>query len=1653
MEKDSGMAIPTMLHSSTRILVGKGGSILPSPEEEAHVRATEKPAPAGIDEPLTTEEEPHCASIIAQEEGDESEDFSLKCTNNFYLTVSNIGRPVVKGCAGQRGDLSESQDEECAWIPTRCQKRRKRQRKKMELSRDNRWTERWREVGGGGRVRTIRLREEDRRRRRIPPPEQCDRAVSSSSSSDEGLSATSTGQHRWRSSDQWRRPSSGTTQPFQPHQLVLPQGFAVGQHKAPLYESPSLDSLGTVLSSSPEDTRTRPGGSGDSSQDGHVGLQHVDDSQRHSPSCQHSGQRLLRHTPTLSGASDPRPRNSSSRGGHVQDVGSMCLHSSNTPQAQQCSSSCQRSGRCHHAPCLLNSSHDCNHSVHHSTDSFTLTSSDSQRNLYLSESSLHSSCVSGPHIATSSESRGNNSSNSNTATLSSLDSGGDSDSGGHYFPQNAKVLRKNCECVHEHALLQTSSSFKDETLSSLSSSCYTISRSFSGAEEEGEEVGMPILYCLGGKDGQTNGYNTKISSSSYSSSTPRSSSSSSTHQLSASFSSHTATQAQTFESLCSKHQARYAHALDGRRKHHSPPGVSTDSYTSSLVINSSSSSADTMKGSFDLGSSESSSYVCVDGKKACVPVDVGSSYYSSGSWCSSTTSETSSVLFHSDSSWSSCNTIQRSFESLCGTSNNSGSAYVCVNGGENESHSPHSRTETTTGESDSTLSVNRSLDSSYLSNSEGAVVCTCPRQVSTESFSLEVFPNLYCSETGSRPNLYCSETGSRPNLYCSETDSRPNLYCSETGSRPNLYCSGTDSRLASSAVTSVTASEISACDSCCGCEGELGSGKVSVSNDDESFDRRSVSGGSSSTLGFISNVKNASLSVGNASLSESPCLGLSDSTSPSSPGSGPVRDGLDGANNRTLDRSTEPDSPSHVVRDLVREGVNSTVTRTLNRETGGVDTVSRTLDREMCDLDSGPSHLVASRLKWVLQDLRGVVTQSDRRLVSPYFRELVKEAGDDGERDKRETVNEGFLFHPQKLLQPRDLEYREGHQYAILHHIQNGSYGDVFSAVDLNTGFKCAAKKVPLCSFSWEEVGTWSGLSSPRVLQLFGAVREGPNVMLFMDLKTGSLAQLLRCRATLPEDLALHYHVQVLEALEHLHRRRVLHMDIKVDNVLLSEDGLNCFLCDFGLSEMLDANGQTPKAFRGYGLRGTESHMAPEVARGDARGAKADVWSSCCMLLHMLTGCHPWTRYYAHPLCLTIVSEEPPLREAPASCHPLTLQVLHQGLTKDPQQRASASQLKDRSREALHAVGGLTSDVSTQSAINRQHIDLTSDGTRGLASGEPLPERLPATPASTQKAPPLCSCDIPQEAHCDITQQEAHCDITLSAWDDNRPQPLEHWVSSWRERAHEEDDDDDAEWESDDEDGWSDTGQEEGESEKEEEEKEEQGGSDLESLREKGSDWMEEEEEWEPFHRLQILYGPRCQNKDIQQRHGVVMEREESGQDSRSHNKGLGLDSLPLPACSTPGPRHQPAALISIHDLEQQPDSSEKESGDWSDDLSSGVFSIDNRESFNVDWLVSTNQPPSCCIEGLGVDIWIEDFSGESFRIREKPQVKLGLVAMGISEQISERTFCLATLDGKLACPDEEVQESGTWLQCVPAEDDCPTWTWRIRDGNLEERR
>ncbi|XP_058532627.1 mitogen-activated protein kinase kinase kinase 14 [Ochotona princeps] len=348
---------------------------------------------------------------------------------------------------------------------------------------------------------------------------------------------------------------------------------------------------------------------------------------------------------------------------------------------------------------------------------------------------------------------------------------------------------------------------------------------------------------------------------------------------------------------------------------------------------------------------------------------------------------------------------------------------------------------------------------------------------------------------------------------------------------------------------------------------------------------------------------------------------------------------------------------------------------------------------------------------------------------------------------------EGVLLT--EKLKPLDYEYREEVHWATHQpRLGRGSFGEVHRMEDKQTGFQCAVKKVRVEVFRAEELMACAGLASPRIVPLYGAVREGPWVNIFMELlEGGSLGQLIKQKGCLPEDRALYYLGQALEGLEYLHTRRILHGDVKADNVLLSSDGNRAALCDFGHAVCLHPDGLGKSLLTGDYIPGTETHMAPEVVMGRRCDDKVDVWSSCCMMLHMLNGCHPWTQYFHGPLCLKIASEPPPVREIPPSCAPLTAQAIQEGLQKEPIQRASAAELGGQVSRALQQVGGLRSPwrgdyreprppppnlASCQQALHAQLGEpVSGDTTAGAPNLQTALPPEPPEPPEPNKSPTL----------------------------------------------------------------------------------------------------------------------------------------------------------------------------------------------------------------------------------------------------------------------------------------------------------------------------
>lgn len=163
-----------------------------------------------------------------------------------------------------------------------------------------------------------------------------------------------------------------------------------------------------------------------------------------------------------------------------------------------------------------------------------------------------------------------------------------------------------------------------------------------------------------------------------------------------------------------------------------------------------------------------------------------------------------------------------------------------------------------------------------------------------------------------------------------------------------------------------------------------------------------------------------------------------------------------------------------------------------------------------------------------------------------------------------------------------------------------------------------------------------------------------------MDLYAGSVADRLAVERTLPVADVLRIGAQVAEALIHTHEAasRILHRDIKPNNILLTDDGA-AVLSDFGISAIYRADG----AFTATARMGTQGFMAPEVHAGRCESVASDLYSLGATLHTLLLG-------------------EPPSALAPAEALPAVPKpvaaVLRQALSPDPARRQeSARRLRE----------------------------------------------------------------------------------------------------------------------------------------------------------------------------------------------------------------------------------------------------------------------------------------------------------------------------------------------------------------------------------------
>jgi len=214
-----------------------------------------------------------------------------------------------------------------------------------------------------------------------------------------------------------------------------------------------------------------------------------------------------------------------------------------------------------------------------------------------------------------------------------------------------------------------------------------------------------------------------------------------------------------------------------------------------------------------------------------------------------------------------------------------------------------------------------------------------------------------------------------------------------------------------------------------------------------------------------------------------------------------------------------------------------------------------------------------------------------------------------------------------------------GNEYTLRRRIGQGAFGQVWQgsgpagevrAIKLVPGSGAAAlapeiEKTRLASESSgaKHIPRFYEASSGKVLdceKLDSCIPE--MCVIVMEFIDGACAGQIVVNNPLPELAARVVFHDICCALERLHDCGLIHRDVKGDNVLVSKSGM-AYLCDFGVSKLVDIKGSSSKQKR-MTVCGTPFFMAPEVSSGGSYDEKVDIWSLGISAIELASGETPW---------------------------------------------------------------------------------------------------------------------------------------------------------------------------------------------------------------------------------------------------------------------------------------------------------------------------------------------------------------------------------------------------------------------------------------------
>jgi len=166
-----------------------------------------------------------------------------------------------------------------------------------------------------------------------------------------------------------------------------------------------------------------------------------------------------------------------------------------------------------------------------------------------------------------------------------------------------------------------------------------------------------------------------------------------------------------------------------------------------------------------------------------------------------------------------------------------------------------------------------------------------------------------------------------------------------------------------------------------------------------------------------------------------------------------------------------------------------------------------------------------------------------------------------------------------------------------------------------------------------QEIGILRRLNHENIILMFDAFETDREFCVITEYAQGELFDILQDDQRLPESTVQQIAKQLVKALHYLHSNRIIHRDMKPQNVLIGPNG-RIKLCDFGFARAMSSNTVVLTS-----IKGTPLYMSPELVKEQPYDATSDLWSLGVILYELYVGQPPFYTNSIYSLINHIVKD------------------------------------------------------------------------------------------------------------------------------------------------------------------------------------------------------------------------------------------------------------------------------------------------------------------------------------------------------------------------------------------------------------------------------